>query len=127
MRFGDLGKAEALLAIPKSLDPGELTPFVQAHSARLRARLDAARGDERGIEERFKGAAALFRGCDMVFHVAVTQLEHAEWLAERGRSDEAHVLLVEAQATFDQLRAIPWLERVGLSTAITREPAAAFS
>jgi hypothetical protein len=29
-----------------------------------------------------------------------------------GRGDEAHELLGEAQATFEQLRATPWVERV---------------
>jgi hypothetical protein len=33
LALGDLDKAEALLAIPESLDPGELTPLLQANSA----------------------------------------------------------------------------------------------
>ena len=47
----------------------------------------------------------------MVFHLAVTELEHAEWLVSEGRTDEAEPLLAEARATFEQLEAAPWLER----------------
>jgi predicted ATPase/class 3 adenylate cyclase len=125
LAMDDLDKAEALLTIPDSLDPGQLTPFVHAQSARLRARLDAARGEQHGVDQGFARAAGLFRDCSMVFHVAVTQFEHAEWLAAQGRGDEAHGLLVEAGETFERLRATPWLERVAQLTALMREPVAA--
>jgi class 3 adenylate cyclase/tetratricopeptide (TPR) repeat protein len=111
----DLEKAEELLAIPESLDPGQLTPFLHAHAARLRARLDAARGSHERIDERFGRAAALFDEFDMVFHRAVTQLEHAEWLVGQGRREETEALLAEARQTFEQLHARPWLERVALA------------
>ena len=86
LALGDLDKAEKLLAIPESLDPGQLTPFLKANTARLRARLDAARGDHERVEERFRDAAAQYREFGLVFHHAVAQLEHAEWLIGQGRS-----------------------------------------
>ena len=123
----DLAKVEDLLCIPESLDPGQRTPFLQAQSARLRARLDAARDEQRGIDEGFRDAAAAFRGCGTGFHLAVTQLEHAEWLAGQGRNHEARPLLAEAGATFDELLATPWLVRLGQITAIVSEPVIAIS
>jgi tetratricopeptide (TPR) repeat protein len=123
----DLDKAEELLAIPASLEPGELTPFLQANTARLRARLDAARGNPEQVEERFRSAASLFREFDLVFHLAVTQLEHAEWLAGQGRAKDAQPLLVEARETFDRLQATPWLLRAARVTLSRREPEAAIS
>jgi hypothetical protein len=108
----DLDKAEELLAIPQSLDPGELTPFLQASTARLLARLDAARGNHDGIEDRFRAATALFREFGIAFYQAATQLEHGEWLIGQGRSDEAEPLLAEAAEAFERLQASPWLERV---------------
>ena len=111
LALGDLNKAEQLLGIPASLQPGELTPFLQASADRLRARLDAARGGHEGIEEGFRAAAALFREFDLVFHLAVTQLEHGEWLTAQGRVDDAQPLLAEARETFERLQATPWLER----------------
>ena len=94
--LSDLERAEELLRIPESLYPGELTPFLQASTLRLRARLDSLRGHADGVDDRFVSAAALFREFRMVFHLAVTVLEHAEWLVSEGRTDEAESLLAEA-------------------------------
>ena len=120
----DLNKAEHLLAIPELLDPGELTPFLQANTARLRARLDAAHGNHERVEERFRTAARLFREFGLPFHLAVTQLEHAEWLTASGSTDDAQPLLAEAHQTFDQLQATPWLQRTA-QVPIRSEPEAA--
>ena len=121
----DLDKAEELLAIPESLDPGELTPFLHANTARLRARLDAARGNHEHVEERFNTAAGLFREVGLAFHLAVTQLDHAEWLTAQGRAGEAEPPLAEARRTFERLQATPWLQRTTQATRSRREPEAA--
>jgi class 3 adenylate cyclase/tetratricopeptide (TPR) repeat protein len=110
----DLAKAEELLAIPESLDPGQLTPFLHANTLRLRARLDAAQDNHERVDERFRTATSLCREFDLNFHQAVTQLEHAEWLIAQGRTDEAQPLLGEARQAFEQLQATPWLERTAL-------------
>jgi len=47
----------------------------------------------------------------LVFLLASTQLDHAEWLVSVGRGDDAQPLVAEARETFDRLRATPWLER----------------
>jgi predicted ATPase/class 3 adenylate cyclase len=107
----DLDKAEELLGVPESLDPGELTPVLQANAFRLRARLEVARGGTKGIDERFHSAAAGFREFGIVFHLAVTELEYGEWLATNGRAEQAEPLLAEAREIFDRLEAKPWLER----------------
>ena len=70
-----------------------------------------------GIDERFVSAAALFREFGMVFHLAVTELEHGEWLAAQGRRDEAEPLLAEAREIFEQLEAAPWTERTAAAAA----------
>ena len=41
----------------------------------------------------------------------MTQLEHAEWLAERGEAADAAALQSAARSVFDRLGAVPWLER----------------
>jgi class 3 adenylate cyclase len=111
LALADLYAAERLLALPESLSPGQLTPFLQANAARLRARLDAARGAHDGVDERFRLAENMCSEFSLVFHEAVTRLEHAEWLAGRGQALEANALAAEAEETFEQLRAAPWLER----------------
>lgn len=110
--LADFDKAEQLLAVLEALDPGQLTPFLRANAARLRARLDAARGSDDQVDERFRRAAAVFREFGFVFHLAVTQLEHAEWLAGQGRADEAEPLIAGAAETFEHLDARPWLDRL---------------
>jgi tetratricopeptide (TPR) repeat protein len=107
----DIGIAGDLLSSSESLDPGDVTPFRQAHNARLRARLNAVEGHHAKVEQGFRTAGGLFREFGMTFHLAVTQLEFGEWLAEQDRRPEARDLLEEAGAIFQQLRATPWLAR----------------
>ena len=110
---GDLAAVDELLGIIEGLHPGELTPFLKANGLRLRARLDAQRGLTERVDERFSEAAGGFRELDTRFWLAVTMLEHAEWLTTSRRAAEASALLTEARAVFTDLGAAPWLERLG--------------
>ena len=123
----DLDAAERLLAIPETLYPGELTPFLQANAARLRARLEAARGEHKGVDERFRLAENMCREFSLGFYEAVARLEHAEWLAGRGRAEEADGLAAEAEETFEQLKAAPWVERTRRLRAASLSERAAVS
>jgi hypothetical protein len=104
--LGDDRKVEGLLATVEALPPGGLPQFLRAHASRFRARLGSDR-----VEDLFKGAAGLFRELAVPFYLAVTELEHAEWLLEQGRAEEAEPLLAEAREIFERLDARPWLER----------------
>jgi class 3 adenylate cyclase/tetratricopeptide (TPR) repeat protein len=104
--LGERERAEALLREVEGLHPGERSQHLNAHDDRFRARLAA--GD---AEERFRGAVNLFRELGTPFWLAVTLLEHGEWLAAEGRQDEAGPLLAEATGVFEHLGAVPWLER----------------
>jgi predicted ATPase/class 3 adenylate cyclase len=125
LALGDLDKAQELLATVEALHPGELTPSLRAHRARFRARVDATLGRDQAVDGNFRSAAALFTEFGFGFYLAVTQLEHAEWLAAQGRPREAEPLLAEARATFERLEARPWLERAGRFVLADREPEAA--
>jgi len=127
LSLSNLDKAEELLAIPESLDPGQLTPFLQAQTARLRARVQSARGQQHRVDEGFRSAAGLFRQFGFTFYLAVTLLEHAEWLAGQGRSEDAQPLLIGACETFELLRARQWLARASRISHTRREPAAVIS
>ena len=111
LTLSSFAKSEELLAIPESLLPGQLSPMHQAQGLRLRARFEAARGEHSRVDERFRSAASIFRDRSVVFYLAVTQLEHAEWLFEQGRAEDAEPLLMEARDAFERLRARPWVER----------------
>ncbi len=65
------------------------------------------------VEQRLKSAAATFRELGLPFWLAVTLLEHGEWLTGQGRTDDAESLLAEAREIFERLEATPWLERAG--------------
>jgi predicted ATPase/class 3 adenylate cyclase len=103
----DDGKLRELLASLDELRPGELSTLLKALQTRFRARLA-----ETDADVEFGTAERLFGELEMAFYVAVTQLEHAEWLTAQSRSGEAEPLLDEARETFERLRAAPWLDRV---------------
>jgi len=106
--LGDIAALQRLLDLIESLRPGERPAMLSAHASRFRARFIA----DADAEREFRSAAEIFRDRGLVFWLAVTQLEHAEWLIERGVDAEAEPLLAEAGETFEQLRATPWIERV---------------
>jgi predicted ATPase/class 3 adenylate cyclase len=117
LELDDLGKTDELLAVIDALQPGELTPWLEAQRVRIHARLDVRRGGDDHVEHRFRTATMLFDEGRFVFHRAVTQAEHAEWLTSRGRADEGEALRAAAHATFEQLGARPWLDRVEAALA----------
>jgi hypothetical protein len=107
--LADEAKLKELLEIVEALPAGLRPPFLDATANRFRAHLAAA---DPGADRHFTAAAAQLRALELPFHLAVVQLEHAEWLAARGRPDDAQALLAEARDTFEYLQAAPWLERL---------------
>jgi hypothetical protein len=110
LALGDLQKADELVSLVEELPPGIQPPFLTALAHRFRARLA---GDDPGAVREFVSAAAQLRELEMPFYLAVVLLEHGEWLAAQGRSDDAQPLLGQARETFERLGATPWLDRLG--------------
>src|SRR5262249_5678284 len=106
IELGDAARVEQLLETIERLRPGERPPLLEAHAARCRAKLA---GDAPAAQQGFRRAASIFRERELAFWLAVTELEHAEWLTGRGRSDDAQPLLANARETFKRLEAKPWL------------------
>jgi class 3 adenylate cyclase/tetratricopeptide (TPR) repeat protein len=119
LQLGETERAAELLRGVDELPAGLRPPFLEAHASRVRARMDAN-------ETGFTTAAALFREYGLPLWLAVTELEHAEWLLEQGRGNDAEPLLAEASEIFERLEAKPWLERVG-RTSRAHPPAEAVS
>ena len=105
----------ARLAQLDGLSRAEQTPFLRGQRARFQARLEPAEAD--GL---YLTATRLIGETELPFYLAVVQLEHAEWLTVQGRADEAEPLVADASATFERLRATPWIERA--AAARSREP-----
>jgi hypothetical protein len=116
--LGDLAKVREFLGIIETLRPGELPPFLNAQGERFRASLAAAEGEAGAAEGGFSRAAAAFRALEMPFWLAVTVLEHGEWLIVQGRAEEAEPLLADAHEIFERLEATPWLERAGQAASV---------
>ena len=107
----DIDQAEKLVAIIDRLPSGQPAQFLRAHALRFRAHVRALEGDD-DAERLFKGAGGLFRELAMPFYLAVTELEHSEWLTAQSRNGDATPLAEEAREIFEQLGAEPWLERL---------------
>ncbi len=123
LALGDVGAADQLVGTLESIRYG--TPqSVRAQATRFRARMAAMAGDEERADRLFRGAASLLRELATPFAMAVVTLEHAEWLAERGRRDEAERGAGEAAAVFAALAATPWIERAARVSAASRDAVA---
>jgi hypothetical protein len=59
----------------------------------------------------------------MPFPLAVTLLEHGEWLTGQGRLNDAQPLVNEAAEIFQRLKATPWLERTARARSGLEAPA----
>jgi tetratricopeptide (TPR) repeat protein len=108
LELGDREKAKELLSTIESLPPGLRPPFLDAQAHRFRARLASTAG---AADPAYAAAAARFRELELPFWLAVTLLEHGEWLTEQGRAADAEPLLHEAREIFHGLEARPWLDR----------------
>jgi class 3 adenylate cyclase/tetratricopeptide (TPR) repeat protein len=112
LAVGDIDVAERLVSTVESMRPGRYPQSMRAQSLRLRGRLATLAGDVDRADQLLRQAASLLRELAMPFAMAVVMLEQAELLRAEGRSDEAAPLLDEARGVFDQLGAVPWLDRV---------------
>ena len=111
LALGDHTKVEQLLQQIDGLRARERTAFLRAQAARFRSLLAASDDGNESVEQGFKTAEQIFREYGVPFWLAVVELEHAEWLSEHGRGEEAGPLLAEARQTFERLEAKPWIER----------------
>jgi class 3 adenylate cyclase/tetratricopeptide (TPR) repeat protein len=109
LALGDTAKTKELLETVEALPPGLRPRLLEAITHRFRAHLE---GDNPGADRQFTTAAAQLRALELPFHLAVVQLEHAQWLMHQGRHTDADPFLAEARETFEQLHATPWLQRL---------------
>jgi tetratricopeptide (TPR) repeat protein len=122
LALDDDARAEELLTLVDSLPVGHSPKFLRAHSARFHANLAARRGNNEDADRQFGCATRLFRELTYPFCLAVTLLEHGEWLAGQGRHETSELMLSEAGSIFQRLRARPWLERVARVSSVETTP-----
>jgi class 3 adenylate cyclase/predicted ATPase len=107
-----LDKVEEIISAVRRRHRVGRQPTLDAHILRWQARLAATRGDADGVTSDFEAAIEAFEAGHRPFWAAVTRLEAGECALLAGRADEAQVLLAEARATFSELGATPWIDRV---------------
>jgi len=112
LALGDHERAARLIASVEAMEPGTRPQSMAAQAMRHRALLAVAAGEDDRAEQLFRRASALFRELATPFPMAVTMLEHGEWLAAAGVAAEAAVLRAGAGEVFAGLEARPWLERL---------------
>jgi class 3 adenylate cyclase/tetratricopeptide (TPR) repeat protein len=120
LELGRVEDAERLLRTAETAAPSEVSRFLRANVARLRARMAATASEYDEAESGFKSAQALFREIEYPLWLGMTQLEHAEFLVTADRASEAPPLLAEARAIFSDLGAKPWLERTDRALQASR-------
>jgi class 3 adenylate cyclase/predicted ATPase len=121
LALDDLEAADKLLSTAELLRPGAQRPFLQAQVSRLRAAIAWRQGAAEEADRRYKGATGLFREIGYPFYLALTLLEHGEFLAREGRDADAAPLFAEAREIFERLEATPWLERVARVSGASAE------
>ena len=107
----DLAQVNELLGWCDQSCASERLPSLEAQKARFAGLIAARAGIAGAVEPGLAQAAAIFRKLPMPFYLAVTLLEHGEWLLAQTRADNAEPLLAEAHEIFARLGAKPNLER----------------
>jgi class 3 adenylate cyclase/tetratricopeptide (TPR) repeat protein len=113
--LGDIGKVDELLASLEGERPSGVPPYLRAEVARFRARRAWVLAEDDQVESGFKMASAMLREIGLPLPLAMTLLEHGEWLIQQGRAEPAESLLREAREIFERLKAHPWLDRLSKS------------
>jgi class 3 adenylate cyclase/tetratricopeptide (TPR) repeat protein len=112
LAMGDVAGTERLIADVTSWPGREVTRSLQAETARMAARVAAAKGETAAAEEGFRSAIGELRGIGDPFILAEPLAELGELLISMGRVAEAEPLLGEAREIFERLGVRPWLERL---------------
>jgi predicted ATPase/class 3 adenylate cyclase len=110
--LGQMDRADELLRIPESASPSEVNDLLRAQVARLRGRMAAADGRREEARARFEEARVILRRIKVPFWRAVADLELGELLLSSGDPASAEAPLRDAESTFEELEAEPWLLRV---------------
>lgn len=104
VRLGQPERAEEALRHCESWARATTAPWAQAVALRCRALIDDR-------PEPYAQALHLHEKGGRPFERARTELLYGEWLRRARRPNEAREVLRSAQATFERLRAEPWVRR----------------
>ncbi len=110
-----LGRPAAATAAAEpcnALPPGQHTRVLDSQLFRIRANTAAASGDQEAAADAYGVALAASRNLGQAYWLATVLFDYGRWLVDTGRTEEGAVLLAEARALFERMRATAWLERL---------------
>jgi class 3 adenylate cyclase/tetratricopeptide (TPR) repeat protein len=90
---------------------------IGAERVRARGLLEARRSDPAAAEQSLSQAVTEFRSTGDPYALARGLLDHGTVLIELGRPGDATAALQEARSLFEDLRAVPWVERTDRALA----------
>lgn len=96
----------------RSLLPGSVPPFVKAHLHRADSLVAASKGATDGVGEALEDAERAFADHGNRYWRARTQLDLADWCAERGDQERAHALVASVAEVVQQLGTVMVHDRV---------------
>jgi class 3 adenylate cyclase/tetratricopeptide (TPR) repeat protein len=106
----DVDAAQRLLNLVEEAPRGHVSPLVRALRPWLRAQVQQVADADADIEAEYIAAETALAAFGAPFYLARARLDHARWLQSQGRGAEAWPLLDEAESTFEQLGATPFVE-----------------
>jgi class 3 adenylate cyclase/tetratricopeptide (TPR) repeat protein len=110
---GDVPLAERLLEPVAGAAPGLLSTGVAAHLRGLRGLVGAARGDDpASVEADLRAGVAALADFGAVGWSARAEEDLARWLVGQDRAGDAAPHLEHARATYAQIGALGWLQRL---------------
>jgi hypothetical protein len=107
----DLPTANRLLKLVDDAPWGHVPPLQRGLLPWLRAIVNVQAGHDAGVDDDFAAAALALRSVRAPFYLGRALLDHASWLRDHDRADEAEPLVSEAVELFTRLGAEPWIER----------------
>jgi tetratricopeptide (TPR) repeat protein len=108
---GRLEIARSVLADVSARPPGLIPPMMHALHQWSEGRVTAAEGASERPDTLFESAAKTFADLGARFWMARTQLDHADWLNERGLGHRARPLAEQALTLMTELRAVPFVSQ----------------
>ena len=109
----DLDLADRLLQPVEAAPSGRISPAVRAQWLRLRGLVGAARGDDPStVEADLRAGIEALDAFGAIGERARAQEELARWLIGQDRALDAEPLLAAARATYNEVGAAGWLQKL---------------
>ena len=112
LKLDKLDDVQRVIELIAKRPVGHIPPYLEAELAHYRALRDFARGNNESVQSNFLKSEDMLEHLEYPYPLARAQVDHARWLMEQSRVDEAEQLLAQALPAFQQLGAAPMVGAV---------------